>query len=75
MVVVVVLLLCCGGDCIYVVVVVVHGGFVVVTQARIHLELFRDSLLWCALIHALPYVLLRGYDFCPLCDLESEKCH
>ena len=33
----------------------------------------HNSLLCCAQIHALPYVHIRGYDFCPFRNLESQK--
>ena len=74
-VVLVVVFLCCGdGGCIYMMVVVVHGGFAAVTQPRMHLE--ERSPLWsilcCALIRT-ALCTVRGYDFCLLRNLESQK--
>ena len=58
-----------------VVVVAVHGGFAAsVTQPRIHLKERspRECILCCAQIRA-ALCTVRGYDFCPLRDLESQK--
>ena len=56
------------------VVVAVHGGFAAVTQPRIHIEERspRECILCCTQIRA-ALCTVRGYDFCPLRDLESQK--
>ena len=56
------------------VVVAVHGGFAAVTQPKIHLEERspRECILCCAQIRA-AICTVRGYDFCPLRDMESQK--
>ena len=53
----------------------VHGGFAAaVTQARIYLKERspRECILCCAQIRT-ALCTVRGYDFCPLCDLEPQK--
>ena len=56
------------------VVVAVHGGFAAVTKLRIHLEERspRECILCCAHIRA-ALCTVRGFDFCHLRDLESQK--
>ena len=74
-VVLVVVFLCCGGNCIYVVVVAVHGGFAAVAQLTEDRfwRTFPAIVYLVAHWFALPYVLVRGYNFCPLRNLESQK--